>query len=161
MRSGILLLVVLLALAALTALLWWRLKGSGRPAAPAPQAATRNHHSLRTFHYGPRGGYYGNLSSRRYGSSHRSRGGPFPAASSGRPGRVGTGRLRPGATRRAGFGGCQHCPGRKAPGRAGRAGTRPAGIHPARRRGPGFAAGRAGCAGRGRARCTGASAGAR
>ncbi|MCB2380335.1 hypothetical protein LGH70_22275 [Hymenobacter sp. BT635] len=51
MRSGLLLLVVILALAALAALLWWRFKGSGLPAAPAA-TATRNHHSLRTFHYG-------------------------------------------------------------------------------------------------------------
>ncbi|UYZ61274.1 flagellar biosynthesis protein FlhF [Hymenobacter latericus] len=54
MRSGILLLVVVLALVALAALLWWRFKGSGRPAAPAA-TATRNHHSLRTFHYAPAG----------------------------------------------------------------------------------------------------------
>lgn len=54
MRSGILLLVVVLALAALAALLWWRFKGSGLPAAPAA-TATRNHHSLRTFHYAPAG----------------------------------------------------------------------------------------------------------
>jgi hypothetical protein len=53
MRSGILLLVVILALAALAALLWWRFRGSARPAAPAAAVATRNHHSLRTFHYGP------------------------------------------------------------------------------------------------------------
>ncbi|RSK38935.1 hypothetical protein [Hymenobacter perfusus] len=51
MRSGLLLLVVILAMAALAALLWWRFKGSGLPAAP-PATATRNHHSLRTFHYG-------------------------------------------------------------------------------------------------------------
>lgn len=54
MRPGILLLVVVLALAALAALLWWRFKGSGIPAAPAA-TATRNHHSLRTFHYAPAG----------------------------------------------------------------------------------------------------------
>lgn len=54
MRSGIFLLVVVLALAALAALLWWRFKGSGLPAAPAA-TATRNHHSLRTFHYAPAG----------------------------------------------------------------------------------------------------------
>lgn len=54
MRSGILLLVVVLALAALAALLWWRFKGGGMPAAPAA-TATRNHHSLRTFHYQPAG----------------------------------------------------------------------------------------------------------
>lgn len=53
MRSGILLLVVILALAALAALLWWRFKGSGQPAASAALLATRNHHSLRTFHYEP------------------------------------------------------------------------------------------------------------
>jgi hypothetical protein len=53
MRSGILLLVVILALAALAALLWWRFRGSARPATPAAAVATRNHHSLRTFHYGP------------------------------------------------------------------------------------------------------------
>ena len=54
MRSGIFLLVVLLALGALAALLWWRFKGSGQ-AAPAPTVlpATRNHHSLRSFHYAP------------------------------------------------------------------------------------------------------------
>ncbi|WBA44295.1 hypothetical protein [Hymenobacter canadensis] len=52
MRSVILFLV-LLALAALAALLWWRFKGSGQPAAPAAALATRNHHSLRTFHYEP------------------------------------------------------------------------------------------------------------
>ncbi|GAB3244000.1 hypothetical protein GCM10027346_41220 [Hymenobacter seoulensis] len=51
MRSGILLLVVILALAALAALLWWRFRGPGQPAAPAAVLATRNHHSLRTFHY--------------------------------------------------------------------------------------------------------------
>ncbi|GAB3840613.1 hypothetical protein GCM10028821_45700 [Hymenobacter jeollabukensis] len=44
--------MVVLALAALAALLWWRFKGSGLPAAPAA-TATRNHHSLRTFHYAP------------------------------------------------------------------------------------------------------------
>ena len=54
MRSGLLLLLVVLALAALAALLWWRFKGSGHSAAPPAAAlATRNHHSLRTFHYGP------------------------------------------------------------------------------------------------------------
>lgn len=52
MRSGILLLVVILALGALAALLWWRFKGSGKPAAPVAVLATHNHHSLRTFHYG-------------------------------------------------------------------------------------------------------------
>ncbi|GAB3879443.1 hypothetical protein GCM10028824_42940 [Hymenobacter segetis] len=51
MRSGILLLVVILALGALAALLWWRFKGPGKPAAPVAVLATRNHHSLRTFHY--------------------------------------------------------------------------------------------------------------
>ncbi|MBD2769448.1 hypothetical protein IC235_16280 [Hymenobacter sp. BT664] len=50
MRFGILILVVL-ALAALAALLWWRFKGPGKPAAPVAVLATRNHHSLRTFHY--------------------------------------------------------------------------------------------------------------
>ncbi|MCB2411097.1 hypothetical protein [Hymenobacter lucidus] len=50
MRFGILILVVL-ALAALAALLWWRFKGSGKPAVPVAVLATRNHHSLRTFHY--------------------------------------------------------------------------------------------------------------
>ena len=53
MRSGIFLLVVILALAALAALLWWRFRGDGQPAATSPLLATRNHHSLRTFHYGP------------------------------------------------------------------------------------------------------------
>jgi hypothetical protein len=53
MRSGILLLVVILALAALAALLWWRFKGPGKPAAPVAVLATRNHHSLRAFHYKP------------------------------------------------------------------------------------------------------------
>ncbi|MBC6700210.1 hypothetical protein [Hymenobacter sp. BT190] len=52
MRSGILLLVVILALGALAALLWWRFKGSGQPATPVAVLATHNHHSLRTFHYG-------------------------------------------------------------------------------------------------------------
>ncbi|MCC3154753.1 hypothetical protein Q3A66_15795 [Hymenobacter sp. BT770] len=52
MRSGILLLVVILALGALAALLWWRFKGSGKPAAPVAVLATHNHHSLRSFHYG-------------------------------------------------------------------------------------------------------------
>lgn len=51
MRSGILFLVVLLALGALAALLWWRFKGPGKPAALVAGLATRNHHSLRTFHY--------------------------------------------------------------------------------------------------------------
>ncbi|GAA4367789.1 hypothetical protein GCM10023185_39970 [Hymenobacter saemangeumensis] len=51
MRSGILLLVVVLALGALAALLWWRFKGPSKPAAPVAVLATRNHHSLRTFHY--------------------------------------------------------------------------------------------------------------
>lgn len=51
MRSGILLLVVILALGPLAALLWWRFKGPGKPAAPMAVLATRNHHSLRTFHY--------------------------------------------------------------------------------------------------------------
>ncbi|GAB2961537.1 hypothetical protein GCM10027048_32080 [Hymenobacter coalescens] len=41
-------------MAALAALLWWRFKGSGLPATPAA-TATRNHHSLRTFHYAPVG----------------------------------------------------------------------------------------------------------
>jgi hypothetical protein len=53
MRSGILLLVVILALGALAALLWWRFKGSGKPAASVALVATHNHHSLRTFHYAP------------------------------------------------------------------------------------------------------------
>lgn len=52
MRSGILLLVVILALGALAALLWRRFKGPGKPAAPVAVLTTRNHHSLRTFHYG-------------------------------------------------------------------------------------------------------------
>jgi len=52
MRFGILLLVIL-ALGALAALLWWRFKGPGKPAAPVAVLGTRNHHSLRTFHYGP------------------------------------------------------------------------------------------------------------
>ncbi|RYU84851.1 hypothetical protein [Hymenobacter persicinus] len=51
MRSGILLLAVILALGALAALLWWRFKGPGKPVAPVAALATRNHHSLRTFHY--------------------------------------------------------------------------------------------------------------
>ncbi|GAA4389296.1 hypothetical protein [Hymenobacter koreensis] len=51
MRFGILLLVIL-ALGALAALLWWRFKGPDKPAAPVAVLATRNHHSLRTFHYG-------------------------------------------------------------------------------------------------------------
>ncbi|WP_165822285.1 hypothetical protein [Hymenobacter edaphi] len=46
--------MVVLALAALAALLWWRFKGSGLPAVPAA-TASRNHHSLRTFHYAPAG----------------------------------------------------------------------------------------------------------
>lgn len=36
---------------ALAALLWWRFKGPGKRAAPLAVLATRNHHSLRTFHY--------------------------------------------------------------------------------------------------------------
>jgi hypothetical protein len=54
MRSGLLLLLVVFALVALAALLWWRFKGSGHSAAtPAAALAPRNHHSLRTFHYAP------------------------------------------------------------------------------------------------------------
>lgn len=52
MRTGTFLFVVLAAALALGALLWWRFKGLGRPAAaPAVPAATRNHHSLPLFHY--------------------------------------------------------------------------------------------------------------
>lgn len=53
MRFGLLFLV-LAAIVALSGLLWWRFKGAGRPAPAEPLAvATRNHHSLRVFHYGP------------------------------------------------------------------------------------------------------------
>lgn len=55
MRSGLLLLLVALALTALAALLWWRFNCSGKPVAPAAVLATRNHHSLRTVHYEPAG----------------------------------------------------------------------------------------------------------
>jgi hypothetical protein len=52
MRSGLLLLLVVLALAALAALLWWRFMGSGQSAAaPTSLLASRNHYSLRSFHY--------------------------------------------------------------------------------------------------------------
>ncbi|GAA4493044.1 hypothetical protein GCM10023172_01070 [Hymenobacter ginsengisoli] len=53
MRFGLLFLVVA-AVVALSGLLWWRFKGAGRTATAEPAAvATRNHHSLRVFHYGP------------------------------------------------------------------------------------------------------------
>ena len=49
-----LLFLVLTAVVALSGLLWWRFKGAGRTATAEPMAvATRNHHSLRVFHYGP------------------------------------------------------------------------------------------------------------
>ncbi|MBC6609058.1 hypothetical protein H8B13_19725 [Hymenobacter sp. BT188] len=52
MRAGLFLLVFVVSVAALGLLLWWRFRGSGKPA-PASTALTspRNHHSLRSFHY--------------------------------------------------------------------------------------------------------------
>lgn len=45
-------LLVVLPTGALSGLIWWRFKGSGRTKVEA-LVATRNHPSLRTFHYGP------------------------------------------------------------------------------------------------------------
>ena len=53
MRFGLLFLV-LAAVVALSGLLWWRFRGAGRTGTTEPSAvATRNHPSLRVFHYGP------------------------------------------------------------------------------------------------------------
>lgn len=53
MQAALFFLLVLLPLAALLGLVWWRFTGSGK-GKPEVLVATSNHRSVRSFHYGPK-----------------------------------------------------------------------------------------------------------